>query len=235
MSRNKNGIWSDAVFIIQLPLRLAAFSVHLFALSTLILVATAPAHAVPLGSFSQRAVTAGTVVESPGNLYFWLSFGSGVMEDFPTPPEHRLIDALSTAGGHVLILNSGDAFESAVAFLTNGSSDAIGWALAHDLNINSTTVAPEDLLFFGLSSGANGIDFAGQSIGAIEVIIENVQFGVRTGGETFPYYHALDFTVHILPVPEPSTAALFALGLAGLAARQRRVAGSTAARSQAPA
>jgi hypothetical protein len=213
---------------------------RLLTLSAVVLLIAITGEAAQLGSIeieqrcfvgpnsSPRACTFGIWFD--GFVYsrhtFFTLFDAFVGPDFP---------------GLITALSSGPTFDAAVAALTNGFNDSIAFCLmSPEQFAGLCTFASEASFFLHDPPRGSGIDFAGNTITAIELALHTTAVdsfdpgGFALFGNPFPWTMLsinATLTVHgIAAVPEPSTYLLLATGLVGLigyAWRKRKRAVST--------
>ena len=114
------------------------------------------------------------------------------------------------------------AFNQVVSLLTNGVDDFVVLGAHVGLigaGVSGGTIHPESFYLASAPGSFNGIDFAGDQIDSISLILgSDIQF-VTTDSSGSLSGHAT-FQIDGVPVPEPETLLLCAVGVAGLVATQ---------------
>jgi len=186
--------------------------------------------AVPLGSFFELLDGTFTEALSP-TIFVSVCFGPPLMFGFCEADaggavlfaDHRYSSA--DAGSTFVATSANEAaFATAAQLLTNGVNDNIevDWGpftLAEGNAFGSGST--EANRFFGDPSGASGIDFAGFAIDSIDLTFsDNFSVTPDASSDTTTVVGGITVQVFGHLVPEPSTASLVGLGLAGLLLRR---------------
>jgi len=159
------------------------------------------------GSFGARAIF--------NQIHISVDFGGDYVEMTPGGVAIDLVLSKDNVGQTYTVL-SGNEFEEAVVYLTNGINDPVSFeymSSGGDGGGGGGLGANEAYFFFGDITGANGIDFSGYDINSISLAVNSLSFN-SSFDWTDVIFNATA-TIEGSPVPLPGAIWLFASGLAG--------------------
>ena len=187
------------------------------------LVFTAPAHAVIFGDITLAGSGGGQGITPPSPFEFRVFYVGGV-EIF-----HESF-SVGDAGSVVSITPADSFFSTAIAPLTNGIDETLRMEVTSGTG-GGDAEGPESSYFGGSLFCLNGIDFAGQTITSLDLVIDTLRHespgsDPNNDGNWTEFEYGARFVVNgEVPggvVPEPATLLLFGSGLAGAGLRLKK-------------
>jgi hypothetical protein len=156
-----------------------------------------------------------TATEELNFTSFWLNTSAGLSTDFNldvillsnTPPEY-----------------SGSTSSSTTAYTTLGSWDGLSGLFTTDITIATNSIigflAYDNNLSTTPYADAFSTNYNGNTINFTRLIRQSLSNGAPVAANGNGPIGAIGFTANTTAVPEPSTLAIFALGIMGLASRR---------------